>query len=385
MSHTKVQHPACSVIPLHMQRHLAEHGDDDVRERIASTLFHSQLITAGRANALMAPAAPPPPLPGKNRRVYDAGHSRHLPGRLVMADHAAVSSDIEAIEAFDGSGATFDFFARAFLRNSIDGKGMPLISTIHYGTKFDNAMWDGKQMIYGDGDGKLFNRFTIDRAVIGHELTHGVTQYTAALEYHDQSGALNEHISDVMGMMLKQYALGQTALQSDWLIGSGLLGPNVRGNAIRSMKAPGTAYDDPLLGKDPQPAHMRGYVTGSDDDGGVHINSGIPNHAFYLAAVALGGFTWVVAGRIWYRVLTEKLFPAAQFADFALATVAMAGELYGAGGQVQTTIADAWSAVGLPVPPRLSKRTAVKPPRPANRPVRPVRRLRGEWRERKAA
>jgi Zn-dependent metalloprotease len=364
MSHTKVHHPACSVIPLHMQRHLAEHGDDDVRERIASTLYHSRLITAGRANALVVPAAQAPPiLNGKNRSVYDASHSRRLPGKLVMSDHRAVSSDIEAVEAFDGSGATYDFFARVFLRNSIDGKGMPLISTIHYGTKFDNAMWDGKQMIYG------------------HELTHGVTQYTAALEYHDQSGALNEHISDAFGIMVKQYALGQTALQSDWLIGAGLLGSNVRGKAIRSMKAPGTAYDDPLLGKDPQPAHMRGYVSGSDDNGGVHINSGIPNRAFYLAAVALGGFTWVVVGRIWYRVLTAKLFPSAQFADFALATVATAGELYGAGGQVQTTIADAWSAVGLPVPPRATKRVAVKPPRPADR----VRRLRGQWRERKAA
>jgi len=382
MSITKVQHPACSVIPLHMQRHLAEHGDDDVRERIASTLYHSRLITAGRANALMVPAATAPPLRGKNRSVYDAGHSRRLPGKLVMADHRAVSSDVEAIEAFAGSGATYDFFARVFLRNSIDGKGLPLISTIHYGTKFDNAMWNGRQMIYGDGDGTLFNRFTEALDVIGHELTHGVTQYTAALEYHDQSGALNEHISDAFGIMVKQYTLGITALQSDWLIGAGLLGTNVRGIAIRSMKAPGTAYDDPLLGKDPQPDHMRGYVTGSDDAGGVHINSGIPNRAFYLAAVALGGFTWVVLGRIWYRVLTAKLSPTAQFNDFALATVATAGELYGTGGQVQTTIADAWSAVGLPVPPRVTKRVAVKPPRPANR---PVRRLRGQWRERKAA
>jgi Zn-dependent metalloprotease len=377
----KVPHSTCSVIPPHIWRHMAEHGDDDVREQVAATEVHSQQINADRAAALMAPAAPPLPN-GRNRRVYDAGHLRLLPGKLVMADHRAVSGDVEAVEAFDGSGAVFDFFARTFFRNSIDGKGMPIISTIHYGQKFDNAMWDGKQMIYGDGDGKLFNRFTIARDVIGHELTHGVTQYTAALEYHDQSGALNEHISDAFGIMVKQYALGLTASQSDWLIGKGLFGPNVRGQAIRSMKAPGTAYDDPLLGKDPQPANMSGYVTGSDDNGGVHINSGILNRAFYLAATALGGFTWVVVGRIWYLVLTEKLFPTAGFQDFAVATVVMAGQLYGIGGQVQTTIAEAWSAVGLPVPPRLSKRTAVKPPRPAKR---PVRRLRGEWRQRKAA
>jgi len=376
-----VQHSTCSVIPPHIWRHMAEHGNDDVREQVTATELHSQQINAGRAAALMAPAAATPPIPiGRTRRVYDAGHLRLLPGKLVMADHRAVSGDVEAIEAFDGSGAVFDFYARTFFRNSIDGKGMPIISTIHYGQKFDNAMWDGKQMIYGDGDGKLFNRFTIAQDVIGHELTHGVTQYTAALEYHDQSGALNEHISDAFGIMVKQYALGLTATQSDWLIGEGLFGPNVHGLAIRSMKAPGTAYDDPLLGKDPQPANMRGYVTGSDDDGGVHINSGILNRAFCLAATALGGFTWVVVGRIWYLVLTEKLFPTAGFQDFAVATVVMAGQLYGIGGQVQTTIAEAWSAVGLPVPPSLMKRAEAGVVRPFGRP-----RLRGELPERKAA
>ncbi|HXH37138.1 MAG TPA: M4 family metallopeptidase [Thermoanaerobaculia bacterium] len=376
----KVHHPACSVIPPHIWRHMAEHGDDDVREQVAATELHSQQINAGRAAALMAPAAPTPPIPnGRNRSVYDAGHQRHLPGKLVMADHRAVSSDIEAIEAFDGSGSTFDFYARTFFRNSIDGKGMRIISTIHYGQKFDNAMWDGKQMIYGDGDGKLFNRFTIARDVIGHELTHGVTQYTAALEYHDQSGALNEHISDAFGIMVKQYSLGLTASQSDWLIGKGLLGPNVHGQAIRSMKAPGTAYDDPLLGKDPQPAHMRGYVTGSDDNGGVHINSGILNRAFYLSASALGGFTWVTVGRIWYLVLTERLWPTAGFQDFALATVVKAGELYGIGGQVQMTIAEAWSAVGLPVPPSLMKREGSGQILPF------ARRRRGESQEEKKA
>jgi len=366
-----IHHATCTVIPPHILRHVAEHGDDDARENMAATLRHTVQIAQDRSRAPVDTPNGAVAVTTKRREVYDAHHKRALPGKLVMDDHNTGSTDVEAVEAFDGAGATYDFYAKAFLRNSIDDRGMTLRSTIHYGAKFDNAMWDGKQMIYGDGDGKLFNRFTIALDVIGHELTHGVTQHTAALEYVDQSGALNEHLSDAFGIMVKQYALGQIASQSDWLIGAGLLGPNVRGKAVRSMKAPGTAYDDPALGRDPQPAHMRGYVTSAEDNGGVHINSGIPNHAFYLVATALGGPVWMVAGRIWYRVLTVKLFPHAGFQDFAVATVTAAGELYGFGGAVQTTVAEAWSAVGLPVPPSLTRKKPLTPSR--------------KWRDRPAA
>jgi len=361
-----LSHHYCPVIPDHMWRHLAEHGDDEARKHVASTMLHSRQITAGRAASLMPVKSAAVPN-GKHRSVYDAGHRTLLPGKLLLGDHRAVTDDIEAIEAFDGAGATFDFFARVYLRDSIDGKGMPLVSTIHYGQKFDNALWDGQQMIYGDGDGKLFTRFTIALDVIAHELTHGITQHEAALEYQGQSGALNEHLSDAFGIMVKQYTFGITAAQSDWLIGDGLLGPSVRGEAIRSMKAPGTAYDDPLLGKDPQPAHMRFYVETTEDNGGVHINSGILNRAFCLAAVALGGHTWITLGRIWYRVLIARLWPQAKFNDFAMATTITAGELYGVGGQVQTTIAEAWSAVGLPVPPSLTRRGGAEAFLPENR------------------
>jgi Zn-dependent metalloprotease len=250
---------------------------------------------------------------------------------------------------------------------------MLLVSTVHYGKNFDNAMWNGSQMVYGDGDGKLFNRFTIAQDVIGHELTHGVTQHTAALEYRDQSGALNEHVSDVMGIMVKQWVLGQTAAQSDWLIGAGLFAPGVHGKAIRSMKAPGSAYNDPALGRDPQPAHMRNYVTSADDNGGVHINSGIPNHAFYLVATALGGNAWDVAGWIWYDTLQTKLSPTAGFQDFAAATVIVAGEKYGVGSTIQITVAEAWSQVGLPLPPSLTQKKHQPPSRMKWR-DRPLRR-----------
>jgi Zn-dependent metalloprotease len=173
---------------------VAAHGDTCQRERATSTLAQTAQFFNGRAATLIEPAtqAPAP----KTRQVYDAGHNQILPGKLVMTEQRPSSSDTEAQEAFDGSGATHDFFAKVFLRNSIDDRGMHLNSTVHYGRKFDNAMWNGKQMVYGDGDGNLFNRFTASLDVIGHELTHGVTQYTAGLEYQGQSGALNEHISD---------------------------------------------------------------------------------------------------------------------------------------------------------------------------------------------
>jgi Zn-dependent metalloprotease len=356
-------HQSCSAIPLHIQRHVAKYGDAEARIRAAATMRHTARIAEDRSHALIRPAGAAAPLPAKRRIVYDAHHKQTLPGKLVMADGNAVSSDVEAMEAFDGCGVTYDFFDKIFGRKSVDDKGQQLISTVHYGRNFDNAMWNGRQMVYGDGDGKLFNRFTIAQDVIAHELTHGVTQNTAALEYQGQSGALNEHLSDAFGIMVKQWMLGLIASQSDWLIGKGLLGPRVRGKAIRSMKAPGTAYDDPVLGRDPQPAHMRNYVTTVDDNGGVHINSGIPNHAFYLIAIRLGGNAWVVPGRIWYVVLTTMLFPHAGFQDFASATVVAAGAEYGVGSTIQMTVAQAWSEVGLAVPPPLTRKTQLPPSR----------------------
>src|SRR5207249_9102090 len=143
---------------------------------------------------------------------------------------------------------------------------------------------------------------------------------------------------------VKQYKLKQTADQADWLIGAGLLAPSVKGVALRSMKAPGTAYDDPVLGKDPQPAHMRDYVHTYQDNGGVHINSGIPNHVFYLSAVAIGGNAWEKTGRIWYETLRDsQLRPTTGFRRFARLTIANAGRLFGQNSSEQQAVHDAWS------------------------------------------
>jgi Zn-dependent metalloprotease len=288
---------------------------------------------------------------GKRRTVYTAGHKQHLPGTVVATEqNPPDGSDPAVLEAFDGLGATWDFFSTAYDRQSIDDEGLALDATVHYGSRYNNAFWNSEQMVFGDGDGQLFNRFTIAVDVIGHELTHGVTQDETGLVYMFQPGALNESLSDVFGSLVKQKLKHQTALQADWLIGEGLLTHAVKGRALRSLKAPGTAYDDDVLGKDPQPDHMSKYVDTYADNGGVHINSGIPNRAFYLAAIGLGGYAWEKAGRIWYEALRDSaLRENTGFRRFASLTVLTAARLHGAGGPEQAIVARAWAAVGINV------------------------------------
>jgi Zn-dependent metalloprotease len=339
----------CGVIPHHMLKRVAAQTTIEASENARATLEHMRELATGHARTLLSTTPGEAPPHGERRRVYDARRRFELPGRLVIGAARPHPSeiDVEAIEAWRGSGATSLFFERVFGRRSIDGHGMRLDATVHYGTGFENAMWNGRQLVYGDGDGRIFRRFTASLDVIAHELTHGVTQHAAALGYSGQTGALNEHLSDAFGIMARQWMLGQSADQSDWLIGAELFGPEAPGCAVRSLALPGSAYDHPILGRDPQPSHMRDYVHTTEDNGGVHINSGILNHAFYLAAMAIGGETWEGLGRIWYAVLTERLTADADFEDFADATIDVAGELYGIGDPVQELVAQAWEDVGL--------------------------------------
>ncbi len=344
---------ACFVPPQILER-IARNGTPEQRDWALSTLGVDTTIRLTRASAAAGAAHPQPrpaPLTGSpdhpDRSVYDAAGTERLPGGLVRTEGGEATGDAAADEAYDGLGATFAFYRTAYDRHSIDDQGRPLVATVHYGRSYDNAFWNGAQMVFGDGDGELFGRFTRSLEVIGHELTHGVTETDAALTYAGQPGALNESISDVFGSLVKQYSLGQTAEAADWLIGAELLLPAVHGVALRSMKAPGTAYDDPVLGKDDQPATMAGYVHTTADNGGVHTNSGIPNHAFYLAATAIGGPAWEAAGRIWYDALRDpRLRPTARFATFAATTVRVAKQGYG--DTVVGAVRDAWTAVEVP-------------------------------------
>lgn len=357
-SRSTSRHPLLCIVPPYVLAHLARLRDPDLRsvaEAAMRTLVLSERLRGERhAIGDIAPRTVTPT--GTRRRtIFDAREGGALPGELVRGEEDPPSADPAVNEAYDGLGATYDLFLDRFGRRSIDGKGMRLDASVHYRRLFNNAFWNGRQMVFGDGDGVIFGPFTRCLDVIGHELTHGVTQFEANLEYQGQPGALNESLSDVFGSLVKQSALGQTAERADWLIGAGLFMPGVKGKALRSMKEPGTAYDDPRIGKDPQPAHMRDYVETEDDNGGVHVNSGIPNRAFCLAALGFGGPAWVKAGRVWYLALTDRLGEKASFADAAEATTAIAGQELGKDAAAE--VRDAWNAVGV--------RSARPGPRPA--------------------
>lgn len=339
--------PVCFIVPPYIARSIAERGSARQRRLALNTIEVSERIRGARALLARAPPTREACALEEARTIFDARHLERPPYKTVRREHEAAIKDAAANEAFDGSGATFDFYLKTFERCSIDAYGLPLDSIVHYGRNYDNAFWDGRQMVYGDGDGDLFNRFTIALDVIGHELTHGVTQSEAGLEYYGQAGALNESFSDVFGSLVKQRALNQSAAEADWLIGAGLFTANVEGKALRSMASPGTAYDDDVLGKDPQPAHMRDFVDTNEDAGGVHINSGIPNRAFYLAASAIGGHAWEKAGRVWYNALNHGLRPTSDFGKCAAWTSHEAARLFGGTSREAKAVARAWKTVGV--------------------------------------
>ncbi|OIJ92701.1 M4 family metallopeptidase [Streptomyces colonosanans] len=335
----------CTIVPPHIIDALAQCGDPELREIGRRS---GELDRQHRQQRLQAAlAAPGAAADHPDRTIFDASHRTNLPGNRIRREQDPPTADPADNEAYDGLGATFTFYYEVFQRRSVDNAGLPLDASVHYGRNYLNAFWNGQQMVFGDGDGRTLQNFTGCLDVIAHELTHGVTQYSGGLDYQGQSGALNESISDVFGSLTKQYALRQTAEEADWLIGAGVLARGINGVALRSMKAPGTAYNDPLFGKDPQPAVMDDYVDTKLDSGGVHINSGIPNHAFYIVADALGGYAWEQAGHIWYQTLVSGTLPSdADFATFARATIEAAHSLYGAGAE-EDAVRKAWGQVGV--------------------------------------
>ncbi|WP_426139642.1 M4 family metallopeptidase [Pseudomonas sp. DWP3-1-2] len=352
------RHSLHCIIPPYIMEHMALSQHEPVRVLAIANLASSAAFVASRMSAQAMPTllARKSPDGKKNRLIYDAKGTHTLPGTLARAEHQDPTGDAAIDEAYDGSGDVYDFYEQLFQRNSLDDNGMTLVSTAHLAeidfqgefVPMNNAFWSGQQMAYGDGDGIVFKRFTGSLEVIGHELTHGVQSFTSNLTYQGQSGALNEHFADVFGILIRQWKEGTAVENASWLVGKELLVPAPTRRGIRDMEHPGTAYaNDPELGDDPQPATMAGLYTGPKDNGGVHINSGIPNRAFVLTAKALGGNAWEVAGRIWYETMLQ-LSSSSQFVDCARITVQVAGSKeYGAAAK--KAVKAAWKKVGITV------------------------------------
>jgi Zn-dependent metalloprotease len=282
----------------------------------------------------------------KQRRTFSADNKTTMPGRILV-EEGERSDDPIAEAAHDNAGVTYDYYMNTFQRDGIDGKGSPIVSTVHYGSDpqdAQNAAWVGQrqQMIYGDG-GKIFKPLAMGLDVVGHELTHGVTDNSAQLIYQGQSGALNESYSDFFGVMIAG---------SDWTVGGTVIkSPPFPVPYLRSMSDPsaGGRYDpnDPLKSVG-QPSKMSEYAnlpaTRKTDNGGVHVNSGIPNKVGYLIGTALGRDK---AQQIYYRTLTQYLTPDSDFLAAARASIRAAQDLYGAAEA--NAVRDAFGQVGLSV------------------------------------
>lgn len=337
------------ILPPGLLRKVAASGSEEARKTALETLALDSRFRLARAEAAARmggrPARPVTfaRVGGKPQRtIYDQGNEEaQTPGKVARSEGQDPVADEAINQAYDGLGATYDYYWSLFQRDSIDGQGLPLLGLVHYGRNYDNAFWDNAgHMFFGDGDERLLTETTAGIDVIGHELTHGVTQHEANLVYSGQSGALNESISDVFGIQIKQRALGLDAGKSDWLIGKEIVGPELQ-PALRSMVEPGTAnpHDD-------QPADMDGYVEGGD----VHTNSGIPNRAFCVVATTLGGNSWEAAGPIWYAALCDpSLRSTATFSEFAKRTLIQAERAYGQTSAEAKAISDGWEAVKVPL------------------------------------
>lgn len=317
----------CFIVPNKVLLHF-----HDIESALLSEHIRGQRVARSFAMSASVPAGT------KRRTVYDGRNSDQVPGTFARGEGDVPSPDQTVNEAYDSTGDTYDFYFQVFKRNSVDGRGMRLDSTVHHGKHFCNAFWDGHQMIFGDGDGKTYVGFANALDIVAHELTHGVTHFTVpgGLTQGDQSGALNESISDVFGSMAKQWNKKQDVTQADWLIGAWVLTP-AAGKALRSMQDPGNKSI--TWEGDEQPKDMSGYVPGGES----HINSGIPNHAFYLAAMKLGGHSWEKVGPIWYRALS-LLSSQASFQEAAQATI-HAVTLLGYGDAEREAVTSAWQAV----------------------------------------
>ncbi|UVK35734.1 M4 family metallopeptidase (plasmid) [Mesorhizobium sp. AR10] len=339
----------CSIVPLQVllrlskdqtyssqvRRGLADAAQVDtqlrkLREQARKLTRASEAVSPGIVALAAAPTI----------TIYDCNGSKTLPGLPVT--NPDTSADASIKQAFETTTNVSKFYQQVFNRNSIDSSGMTILSSVHFGIGYNNANWNGSQMLYGDGDGAIFVDFTRSNDVICHELTHGVIQHSLQLVYSNEPGGLNESMSDVFGAMFRQWMAGQTVATADWLIGKDIVGPQAAANGLtclRDMASPGNAHCIA-----PQVFHYANYRPGIDP----HTSSGIPNFAFYNAAMAIGGNSWDSAGQIWYAAMTGfGASPNMTMQKFADRTRQVAGQLFPGNAAVANAVDQGWRQVGL--------------------------------------
>ncbi|MFC8202218.1 M4 family metallopeptidase [Streptomyces sp. NPDC057298] len=293
--------------------------------------------------------------------IFDAEHTtRETDLRVARYTGLPPVGDPTVDETYDALTTTRRFYREVYGRAELPYGGAPLAAVVHYGKDYPNGRWDAYTLFLGDGDGVVFQRFSKCLEIVAGELTRGLQEKLHFVTFQGENGALSGSLCDVFGILVKQWSLDQSAEEADWIVGAGLLAPGRQGQGLRSMKGPGTAYDDNILGVDPQPAHMDDYLVTERDSGGIHINSGIPNRAFYLLAAELGGRAWERAGQIWWDALTgDGIRDGLLFAHWAHLTMVAARERYGEESTEERAVLAAWSGVGV---------TPVVPPPPEEEP-----------------
>jgi hypothetical protein len=281
------------------------------------------------------------------RQIFAAENKEILPGSIARSEGDPPVADTAVNTVYDNLQTIHDFYKQIFGHEIGKDVGGILITTIHYGSGYDNLFWSGKQIVVGDGDGRIFRIGAFMTAgALSIPVTHAVDYARINLAYAGQSGALESSFADIVSVLIEQWQKRQSAEDASWLVSAGAL-VSAKAVALRSLKAPGTAYvDEPTLGRDRQVSDVKHLYTGGDDNGGVHINSGIPSKAFYEVAIRLKGYAWERPAHIWYKAY-EKLKTNSTFQDLADATLAVAAESYGTQSEEQAAVRAAWGTVGI--------------------------------------
>jgi len=343
----------CFAVPKNLLRHLADKSEGAHKQMLLDQIDHSaQLRGARAATSAKGTARPERGTKPLHRQVFDAQGQTRLPGALLRhEDGKPVHDNPAANQAYDNLGIALAFFSEVFGRDSADGAGMRIDASVHYGFGFANAMWTGEQMVVGDGDGRHTHNIAGSLGIIGHELSHALSQHLIKgglgvvlaadqpPQLEGEAGALNESFSDICASMIKQWHAGQDVHQADWLLGEDILAEHA-GHAVRSLKDPG----NPKLTwpEDDQIKDYKRFKPSQEP----HTASGVGNHAFYLAATELGGRSWESLGLVWLKGY-QKLQARSTYVDAARATADAAAEVHGKDSKPHQAVRAAWKAVNV--------------------------------------